>query len=544
MRYRDLRIGTKQFIGFGIILIFMTAVSVFAILNMATVSEQVNEVSGNWMPRTTAVADINISTSLLRTLQLQHAISSDQDQKKKLAQQIILLIDRINENLDRYVKLKQEATNKFNSAEQEAILYSEFDKYWEQYQDISFNFFSLSGQNRTKEALELMDNQAQDAFTLFSRNLEDLVTLNNKDALTAAARARATFEFMRSLTIVVLIVTVLISIMISVFLIRSITLPLRGLVTGVERVSTGELDIMIPELARDEIGHLTNSFNTMTEALRSAREKSEQEEKLRAEADQLKIQMAHAEARALEAENKRKAMELDQARELQISMLPKTFPQITGYDVAAKMQTASEVGGDYYDYTVFDNKYTFVIGDATGHGLHAGTMVTATKSIFKTLGNHPEPVQFIREASVSLKAMGLKQMYMALTVVKLEADTIRLVSAGMPFPLLFCHAKNRIEEIKSKGMPLGSFPDFDYKEHIVKMEPGDVLLLMSDGILEWMNKEYQEFDLARVKNIFLNSVMLAPKEIIDQIILEGEKWAGGQLQNDDITFLIIRRKSQ
>jgi len=81
MRYRDFRISTKQFIGFGIIFAFMTTVSVLSIFNMAKVSEQVIEVSGNWMPRASAIADINISTSMLWSLQLQHAISNDPVQK-------------------------------------------------------------------------------------------------------------------------------------------------------------------------------------------------------------------------------------------------------------------------------------------------------------------------------------------------------------------------------------------------------------------------------------------------------------------------------
>jgi len=454
------------------------------------------------------------------------------------------LIDRINNNLDKYVKLKNEVSKKYVSAEQESKLFQEFDKYWEQYQDISFNFFRLSGENKAKEALELMDNQAQAAFTLFSRSLVDLVALNNKDAMEAANDARLAYDFTRNVTISSLIATVLISIMIAVFLVRSITRPLGRLVSGVERISTGELDIHLPELTSDEIGHLTISFNKMAGALRSAKEKSDQDEKLRAEADHLKLKMAKAEARVLEIENKRKATELNHARELQLSMLPALFPQIAGFEIAARMETASEVGGDYYDYLDSENGYTFVIGDATGHGLHAGTMVTATKSIFKAIGNHTEPVTFIREASSAIKSMGLKNMFMALIFVRLQQGEIRLASAGMPFPLWYRHSEKRIEEIKTKGMPLGSFPNYKYQEQKIKLDAGDILLLMSDGILERMNANRQEFDSNRVKDTFLKSANLTAEKIIDQLIEAGEKWAKDQPQNDDITFLLIRRKSR
>jgi len=98
-----------------------------------------------------------------------------------------------------------------------------------------------------------------------------------------------------------------------------------------------------------------------------------------------------AEITILEAENERKSQELEEARELQLSMLPKELPQLPYLDIAVYMQTATEVGGDYYDFHVgLDGTLTVVIGDATGHGMKAGTMVTAAKSLFRSYASNPD----------------------------------------------------------------------------------------------------------------------------------------------------------
>ena len=92
------------------------------------------------------------------------------------------------------------------------------------------------------------------------------------------------------------------------------------------------------------------------------------------------IKATEAEKRALEIENERKTKELEEARQLQLSMLPKELPQLPNLEIAAFMRTATEVGGDYYDFMVNENGILNVaFGDATGHGLQAGTMVTLMK---------------------------------------------------------------------------------------------------------------------------------------------------------------------
>ena len=106
------------------------------------------------------------------------------------------------------------------------------------------------------------------------------------------------------------------------------------------------------------------------------------ESRLKIETAEANVKAADSEKRALQIEFDHKKKELDEARELQLSMLPKELPQLPNLDIAVYMKTATEVGGDYYDFHIgLDGTLTVVFGDATGHGMKAGTMVTTTKSL-------------------------------------------------------------------------------------------------------------------------------------------------------------------
>lgn len=121
----------------------------------------------------------------------------------------------------------------------------------------------------------------------------------------------------------------------------------------------------------------------------------------------------------LEADNARKTKELEEARRVQLSMLPKTIPSVPDVDIRVYMKTAVEVGGDYYDFMpTEDGTLTLAIGDATGHGLQAGMMVTATKSLFNAFACFPDPVKILQDTSKALKLMGFRNLYMALRAEK------------------------------------------------------------------------------------------------------------------------------
>ena len=147
------------------------------------------------------------------------------------------------------------------------------------------------------------------------------------------------------------------------------------------------------------------------------------------------------ESRLLEAENDRKSHELEEARTLQLSMLPSKLPEISPYDISVYMETATEVGGDYYDYSIQDDGWmTLALGDATGHGMKAGIMVAAAKSNFHMLAGEKDQVKMLHRMSDGLRKMDLRMMYMGMIVMRCKDMKAEIISAGMP-PVLWYRKK-------------------------------------------------------------------------------------------------------
>jgi len=259
---------------------------------------------------------------------------------------------------------------------------------------------------------------------------------------------------------------------------------------------------------------------------------------------ELRAQAAEAQARAIQAENERKTHELEKARKLQLSMLPKTLPTVPNLDIAVHMQTATEVGGDYYDFHVDDEgTLTVVIGDATGHGLNAGTLVSVIKSLFIANVSKSDIRTFFEDCTRTIKQLNLGNLYMALSLVRIANDTLIASSAGMP-PIYIYRKKTRsVEELVIKGMPLGAFDDFLYADETVRLDQGDAVLLLSDGLPELFNEKKEVFDYSRIQQIFADVGSYDPQRIIDHLIEAGEQWRNGRAQNDDITFVILKVKS-
>jgi len=246
----------------------------------------------------------------------------------------------------------------------------------------------------------------------------------------------------------------------------------------------------------------------------------------------------------LEADNARKTRELEDARRLQLSMLPKAIPVLPDAEIAVLMKPATEVGGDYYDFAVADDgTLTLAIGDATGHGLRSGTMVTATKSLFNALATSLEPVPFLKQTSRALKLMGFRNLYMALTLAKFKKGKLLLSAAGMPYALIYRAAKQAVEEIVLKGMPLGRFPDYPYEQERIKLLPGDTVVFMSDGLTDRFNRNNERLGEERIKNLLGDIGHCEPKQVIQILLKEGNDWGRGVQPHDDMTFVVLKMKS-
>ena len=256
-----------------------------------------------------------------------------------------------------------------------------------------------------------------------------------------------------------------------------------------------------------------------------------------------KLETEVLERQLLEVENTRKTEELEEARELQMSMLPEAAPQLPNLDIAFEMRPATEVGGDYYDYNLTeDDQLTIAVGDATGHGMNAGLVVSAVKSLFKTSAPGAGNLEILERISQGVKSMNLKRLYMAMTLVTFAGNRVTLAVAGMPPALIYRADEDLVEEILLGGMPLGGFIGAEREEASFDLQSGDTILLMSDGLPEMLNPENEMLDYPKMKELFEEVADQPPKAIIDHLFKASTSWADGEPQADDITLVVIKVK--
>lgn len=250
---------------------------------------------------------------------------------------------------------------------------------------------------------------------------------------------------------------------------------------------------------------------------------------------------AEMERKVIEIESERKSRELGSARELQLSLLPRAIPKVKGMDIAAFMKTAMEVGGDYYDFFVSENGgLTVVLGDATGHGLNAGNMVTATKGLLNLLAGAEKVEDIMTTANRAIKQMNLTKMAMCLSVVRIGGRTAQYSSAGMPPLLVFRMRNRRCEQHVLKAMPLGAVTQFPYAGTSIDLEEGDVLVMASDGLHEIFDEAQETYGIENVMNSLIRHAGRPAAEIVAGLYEDGMAWGGGAPLADDLTIVAIR----
>ncbi len=249
------------------------------------------------------------------------------------------------------------------------------------------------------------------------------------------------------------------------------------------------------------------------------------------------------ELQRLAEDNLRKTRELEEARELQLAMLPAALPDLPKMSLAAEMRTATEVGGDYYDYVLDENNtLTVAIGDATGHGMRAGTLVAAVKSLFSALGASLKPAVFLRRCSRLIRGLNLGRLHMAMLIVRVNGATIRVATAGIPPAQLYRAIDGRVEELAAGGLPLGTHLDPEYQETEVELDPGDTLLLCTDGFAELATPDGTALGYSGATEAFREAAIGTPSEIIRTLLATADSWSRGAPQEDDITFVVLQAR--
>lgn len=263
----------------------------------------------------------------------------------------------------------------------------------------------------------------------------------------------------------------------------------------------------------------------------------------------------------LDSENTRKTQELDEARTFQLSMLPRHVPQIPGLDIAFALRTATEVGGDYYDYVqTAEGTLTLAIGDATGHGVRAGMLVSLVKSSFHALVHDYSLGETVSLISQTIKQMRLQRMFMCLSLLHFRRSTappelndaweLDVAGAGMP-PIMIYRAEScTIEQFRTQGIVLGAMENVAYPAIHLTLKQGDIMLLMSDGIIELFNASGEELGTHRLETYFkrlcesssssTTAHQLSADDILSELHRLTDSWLDGEAPHDDIALIVVR----
>jgi serine phosphatase RsbU (regulator of sigma subunit) len=244
--------------------------------------------------------------------------------------------------------------------------------------------------------------------------------------------------------------------------------------------------------------------------------------------------------RAIEDERKNK--ELKAAQDLQLSMLPKVLPQNTDLDIAAYIRSSTEVGGDYYDFFEHKGKALYSIcGDATGHGVASGMMVSVTKAGLNGIDALPANT-ILHKLNNIVKNIDLGTLRMSLNVVQIKSNEFELSSAGMPPIYHYVAATNKVEEILIAGLPLGGLSDEHFDIHTRSFNTGDIIVQLSDGLPEAPNLVGEMYDYERLRQLIEVNGSKSAQGMIDSLIASVDSWLQGKHNPDDITLVVIKKK--
>ncbi|MDD4907469.1 MAG: SpoIIE family protein phosphatase [Candidatus Omnitrophica bacterium] len=249
-------------------------------------------------------------------------------------------------------------------------------------------------------------------------------------------------------------------------------------------------------------------------------------------------------------EKERLEEEMRMGHQIQTSLLPQFMPQVFGLSVQGLMQPAKEIGGDYYDFIPVPNKddIAIVIGDVSGKGVGAGLIMSMTKATIHTLSHEGfSPKEILLRANEFLNQHVGEQKFMTLLYLlwKSRERMMAYSSAGHEH-ILICRAaaRGQVEAIVSGGFMLGMLPDIGgyLEEKQIKLEPGDKILLYTDGVTEAENQSRDRFGLERLKDAFLRYSSKPADELMHCVKDEVYAFIGGHPQYDDITLVVLEAK--
>ncbi|MBT6069079.1 SpoIIE family protein phosphatase, partial [Candidatus Peregrinibacteria bacterium] len=320
-----------------------------------------------------------------------------------------------------------------------------------------------------------------------------------------------------------LLVGIVLGIFLAIIIGQKATRPIKSLTAGAAEIAEGHFDHRVHIHSQDELGLLSNAFNRMAADLKKS-------------------------TKAL-VYKERVAKELEIAKTIQESLIPKEIPEIEGLDIAASVNPAAEIGGDCYDFIKLDEDKTLMyLGDVTGHGVPAGLLVSVANAIIYAYSHLKEIMQIMVKTNAILQAKSQANMFITLAMLSWNGKTKKMdyVSAGHEKILHYNSKKKAITELESGGIALGMVPDCSklLKKHPIDLNKGDTIIIYSDGIPEAWGKKKEQYGMGRLRRILMDTAAhadLPAEKIREKIITDLEAFMGSTEQADDITLMVVKK---
>lgn len=297
--------------------------------------------------------------------------------------------------------------------------------------------------------------------------------------------------------------------------IRKVISPLHRFVRSAEEVAKGNFNAQLPDIRNDdEIRLLHDSFGNMQQSLSQYIEE---------------LKTTTAQKSAIESE-------LNIARDIQNSMVPRTFPNREGLDVYASMTPAKEVGGDLYYFFLRDNCLYFCIGDVAGKGVPAALVMTTVCGAFRLLAeSESEPMHIVSRMNYMMTRDSSITIFVTFFAGVLDLNTghLRYCNAGHKAPLV-----NGEPLPVDKNLPIGAMPGWEYTKQEADLAPGNTLFLYTNGLDEAENAQRQMFGKKRIFEV-MQTTSQEPRTLIERMTQAVADFVGDTEQSDDLTMLCL-----
>lgn len=237
--------------------------------------------------------------------------------------------------------------------------------------------------------------------------------------------------------------------------------------------------------------------------------------------------------------------EIEVARQVQLSLQPKSHPSLDGWEIWSATTPANDVGGDLVDYLDgSEGRLGLALGDVAGKGMGAALLCAKLQATLRALAPSAADAASLGAAlNGVLERAGLENRYATLFYAEIEGGdgTLRYLNAGHN-PALLLRA-GRIEPLPASSLPLGMLPDVRYSQGLVALAPGDALVVYSDGLTEATRPDGEEYGLDRLRSVVERAAPLPAEPLARRVLEEVDRFLDHEKPHDDQSILVVRRRA-